>query len=103
ASAVLLVVLVATGCGSSPKKGGSPSTSTDDPNAILRIGRDVAGTFGPTFDPGAYNSTPSPNVNLMYDVWIRRTPEGLKPGLAAAWSFPDTSTVELTIRPGVKF
>jgi ABC-type transport system substrate-binding protein len=39
----------------------------------------------------------------MYDTMLRLTPEGLKPGLATAWSFPDASTVELTIRKGVKF
>ncbi len=99
----VLALLVLAACGSSSKKeGGAPSTS-NDPTAILKVAKDFVQSVGPSFDPGAYNSIPSVNVNLMYDTWLKMTPDGLKGQLASAWSFPDASTVEITVRKGIKF
>jgi ABC-type transport system substrate-binding protein len=97
ASALLLA------CGSSSKA--TSTASESDLNAILKVGINFAAAIGPSLDPANYNSQGSGQgyADMMYDTMVRVTPEGVKPGLATEWKFPDAFTIELQIREGVKF
>jgi ABC-type transport system substrate-binding protein len=92
-------------CGSSGSKGSSNAASESDPNAILKVGINFEGAIGPSLDPANYNSQGSQQgyADMMYDTMLRNGAEGLKPGLATSWTFPDAFTIELQIREGVKF
>jgi peptide/nickel transport system substrate-binding protein len=77
-----------------------------DRSAVLTYAIPLAEQGGVGFDPAQL--PPNPNaaawMNLIYDSMIRHTEDGKgAPGLAERWLTPDPQTVELTLRPGVKF
>jgi ABC-type transport system substrate-binding protein len=77
-----------------------------DKTGVLRFALALADQGGVSFDPGNLTGSPA-NVewmDLIYDVMIHETKDGKgSPGLATKWSAIDASTVELTLREGVKF
>ena len=79
-----------------------------DKAAVLRFGVPIEENGGVTFDPATPAQTGNPTgriwQDLIYDTMIHNTPDGKgAPGLATKWTTPDPSTVELTLRDGVKF
>ena len=80
-----------------------------DKQAVLRVGVPIEANGGVEFDPnGPGNNAQNPSgrlwLDLIYDTMIHNTPDGKgEPGLATKWTTPDPSTVELTLREGVKF
>jgi len=93
-------LLVMAACGSPGARGGG---GEKDSNGSLRIATDIEGGLYTYFDPVRYSSWPLMFTNLLYDTLLYYGPDGLEPGLATEWSFPDQSTVEFTLRQGVKF
>ncbi len=74
----------------------------------MRVGVPIEDNGGPWFDPDENSAAQNPSVrlwvDLIYDTMIHNTPDGKgEPGLATKWTTPDPSTVELTLRQGVKF
>jgi peptide/nickel transport system substrate-binding protein len=63
------------------------------------------GSNPPTLDPQAtFNGFSFHVTNQVYETLVRVTPEGdIVPGLATAWSYPDPTTLRLTLREGVTF
>jgi peptide/nickel transport system substrate-binding protein len=94
-------LLVLTACGGGG--GGGGGGGDKDPDATLRIATDIEVGHATYFDPTLYTSSPLPFTNMIYDTLLYFGEDGLEPGLATDWSFPDNSTVELTLREGVKF
>src|SRR5262245_37562236 len=77
-----------------------------DRDAVLRFALNLDAGGGATFDPVKMGSNPvnAEWLDLIYDVMIHDTPDGKgSPGLATKWAATDPSTVELTLRDGVKF
>ena len=91
----------ATGAGAAAQ-----SQKNIDKAAVLRVGLPLLDNGGIGLDPGKQNGGPA-NVqwlDLVFDVMIHDTPDGKgAPGLATKWTTTDPSTVELTLRDGVKF
>ncbi len=63
------------------------------------------GSNPPTLDPQVtFNGFSFHVTNQVYETLVRVTPEGdIVPGLATAWSYPDPTTLRLTLREGVTF
>lgn len=63
------------------------------------------GSNPPTLDPQlTFNGYSFHVTNQVYETLVRVTPEGdIVPGLATAWSYPDPTTLRLTLREGVTF
>jgi peptide/nickel transport system substrate-binding protein len=85
---------------------GTQKNTKIDKNGVLKIGLQINDQGGVFFDPAA--DVPNPYarewIELIYGTMILNTPDGKgAPGLATKWSTPDASTVELTLREGVKF
>src|SRR5262245_39012086 len=97
--AVFAGLLVAVGCGS-PQ---SESSGVKDPDGTLKVATDLEVGLYTYFDPTRYSSAPLIFTNLIYDTLLYFGENGLEPGLATEWSFPDPSTVEFTLRQGVQF
>ena len=98
--ALALAALVAT---AAP----APAASIDK-SAVLRFGVPIEENGGVFFDPATPANIGNPTgriwLDLIYDTMIHNTPDGAgEPGLATKWTTPDPSTVELTLRDGVKF
>src|SRR5215211_913545 len=78
-----------------------------DKSAVLKMGVGIGDNGGSALDPASpQNINPYDGMwmDLIYDVMIHDTPDGKgAPGLAAKWSTPDPSTVELVLQPNVKF
>jgi len=79
-----------------------------DKAAVLKFGVPIEENGGVFFDPANTGQTGNPTgriwQDLIYDTMIHNTPDGKgAPGLATKWTTPDPSTVELTLRDGVKF
>jgi peptide/nickel transport system substrate-binding protein len=93
-----------------PAAAGSSSGGTVDKAAVLRFGSPIEENGGVWFDPTGPRSGVAQNPNsrlwldLIYDTMIHNTPDGQgEPGLATKWTTPDASTIELTLRQGVKY
>ena len=74
-----------------------------DPDATLRIAADIQRGFPTYFDSALNNGNGLIFHALIHDSLTYLGPDGLEPALAVAWSFPDPSTVEFTLREGVIF
>jgi peptide/nickel transport system substrate-binding protein len=63
------------------------------------------GSNPPTLDPQAtFNGFSFHVTNQVYETLVRVTPEGeVVPGLATEWSYPNATTLRLTLREGVTF
>lgn len=63
------------------------------------------GSNPPTLDPQVtFNGFSFHVTNQVYETLVRVTPDGaIVPGLATAWSYPDPTTLRLTLREGVTF
>lgn len=96
-AAVGLVLTLTAACASSGSSGG------DGARGVAKVAIAVNDSQGMLLDPIKSRSGFHPWMQLMYDTMIYQTPEGLKPGLATAWDFPDTKTIKLTLRQGVRF
>jgi peptide/nickel transport system substrate-binding protein len=59
----------------------------------------------PTLDPQlTFNGLSFAVTNQVYETLVRVTPDGaVVPGLATAWSYPDPTTLRLSLREGVAF
>jgi peptide/nickel transport system substrate-binding protein len=108
---ILIVVTLAVAFGalsviSAPV--GAQSGGKVDKAAVLRFGVPIEENGGVFFDPATPATTSNPTgrlwLDLIYDTMIHNTVDGEgAPGLATKWTTPDPSTVELTLRDGVKF
>lgn len=63
------------------------------------------GSNPPTLDPQVtFNGYSFHVTNQVFETLVRVTPDGeIVPGLATEWSYPDPTTLRLTIREGVTF
>jgi peptide/nickel transport system substrate-binding protein len=63
------------------------------------------GSNPPTLDPQVtFNGFSFHVTNLVYETLVRVTPEGeIVPGLATEWSYPDPTTLRVSLREGVTF
>jgi peptide/nickel transport system substrate-binding protein len=63
------------------------------------------GSNPPTLDPQVtFNGFSFHVTNQLYETLVRVTPEGeIVPGLATDWSYPDPTTLRMTLREGVTF
>ncbi len=63
------------------------------------------GSNPPTLDPQVtFNGFSFHVTNQVYETLVRVTPDGeIVPGLATDWSYPDPTTLRLTLREGVTF
>jgi len=76
--------------------------------ASLAAGQTLTTAIGanpPTLDPQlTFNGFSFHVTNQVYETLVRVTPEGdVVPGLATAWSYPEPTTLRLTLREGVAF
>src|SRR5262249_5302650 len=103
AVAISAATLVATTVPPGPQPRGEVAKT-----ASLRFGVPIEENGGVYFDPATPTITGNPTArlwtDLIYDTMIHNTPDGKgAPGLATKWTTPDPSTVELTLREGVKY
>jgi peptide/nickel transport system substrate-binding protein len=82
---------------------GTEAPATGEPGGVVNVIMDFASGPGPLFDSAKYVGGLYPYMQLMYDTMVYQSPEGLQPGLATDWAFPDARTIELTLRSGVTF
>ncbi|WP_432842219.1 ABC transporter substrate-binding protein [Dactylosporangium sp. CA-092794] len=99
-AAVAGVLALATACTSSGSDAGKPGTSGA---GIAKVAYTFSEVQGVLLDPVENKGGYQPWMQLMYDTMIHQTPQGLEPGLAVKWDFPDAKTIDLTLRQGVKF
>jgi peptide/nickel transport system substrate-binding protein len=76
--------------------------------ASTALGQTLTTAIGanpPTLDPQVtFNGFSFHVTNQVYETLVRVTPDGdVVPGLATAWSYPDPTTLRLTLREGVTF
>ncbi|MFI5046212.1 MAG: ABC transporter substrate-binding protein [Acidimicrobiia bacterium] len=108
-SIAVALVLGFMAFGATAGAGAATKKQKVDTAAVLKFGAPIEANGGPWFDPhapqaSAQNPTPRLWIDLIYDTMIHNTPDGKgEPGLATKWTTPDPSTVELTLRQGVKF
>jgi len=79
-------------------------TAAPTTGAPMRV--TVAQGVDPTvLDPDMHRETPTNNViRHIYDALLERDADGqLIPGLAESWKFTDDTTLQLTLKSGVKF
>ena len=85
----------------------SPAHAAVDQQAILRVGQSLAGVQGGSqfeLDPAKSDLLQIGYLRPIYDTLVHQAPDGsLGPGLATAFKVVDSSTVDLTLRKGVKF
>jgi peptide/nickel transport system substrate-binding protein len=96
-AAAVVGVLTVAGCSSEH----ATASASGDQGATLKIG-----TFSdlPSFDPAKVQLGAGIYINVPYDTLLRQDKAGhLKPDLATAWSHPDPSTWQFTLRKGVTF
>ncbi len=81
------------------------SSAIADSDEVLRYGLDLVATAGLSLDPMLSNTVGDYiHMNLLYDTLLHFTPEGAYvPGLASEFTMVDSSTIELTLRPGLRF
>ncbi len=107
----LLIVLTAAVAFGALATVGAPAQAASekvDKAAVLRFGVPIEENGGVFFDPATPANIGNPTgrlwLDLIYDTMIHNTVDGEgAPGLATKWTAPDPSTVELTLRDGVKF
>ncbi len=107
----LLIVLTAAVAFGALATVGAPAQAASekvDKAAVLRFGVPIEENGGVFFDPATPANIGNPTgrlwLDLIYDTMIHNTVDGEgAPGLATKWTTPDPSTVELTLRDGVKF
>ena len=99
--AALVVPASIAGAGTS-----TAATAKADPSAILRYATDLSTFGGPALDPTTTKGSP---LDFSYDYFIYDTllhvarDGSYTPGLATAWKIVDPQTLDLTLRPNVKF
>lgn len=82
----------------------STTSNSDAGGGIAKVAYTFSTVQGVPLDPIDNKAGGNhPYMQLMYDTMIHLTPQGLQPGLAVKWSFPDDRTIDLTLRQGVKF
>lgn len=79
------------------------STGEADPNAVMHVAWDINRFGDPIFDPVDNAGGTYAWMSLIYGTMAYETRDGLKPGLATKWEFPDALTMVLTIRKGITF
>jgi peptide/nickel transport system substrate-binding protein len=74
-------------------------------SALAQTLTTAIGSNPPTLDPqSTFNGFSFHVTNQVYETLVRVTPEGeVVPGLATAWSYPEPTTLRLTLREGVAF
>ncbi len=74
-------------------------------SALAQTLTTAIGANPPTLDPqSTFNGFSFHVTNQVYETLVRVTPEGeVVPGLATAWSYPEPTTLRLTLREGVTF
>ena len=108
-AAVLIVLALALSAAAvTAAPAAAQSKGKVDKTAILRFGVPIEENGGVYFDPATVAVTGNPTArlwtDLIYDTMIHNTPDGKgAPGLATKWTTPDPSTVELTLREGMKY
>jgi ABC-type transport system substrate-binding protein len=105
---LLAIVTLALAFGALAVTAAPAPAASIDKTAVLRFGVPIEENGGVFFDPATPAQTGNPTgrlwQDLIYDTMIHNTVDGKgEPGLATKWSTPDPSTVELTLREGVKF
>jgi peptide/nickel transport system substrate-binding protein len=105
---LLIALTLALALGALAATAAPASAASVDKTAILKFGVPIEENGGVYFDPANTGQTGNPTgriwQDLIYDTMIHNTPDGKgAPGLATKWTTPDPSTVELTLRDGVKF
>jgi peptide/nickel transport system substrate-binding protein len=75
------------------------------PSAMGQTLTTAIGANPPTLDPQrTFNGFSFHVTNQVYETLVRITPDGeIVPGLATAWSYPEATTLRLTLREGVTF
>jgi len=83
----------------------SPEADDIDPDGVVRVGVDLSGSGLPGFDPVKTQVLyiAMRYQSLVYDTLLRLGPEGEVPGLATEATIVDPQTVEITLRPGLRF
>lgn len=94
AALVVSLAVVGTACA---------NTGADSTDMRLRVALDIDAAPGPIFDSVNYQGGLYTWMSLIYGTMALDTSEGLRPGLATDWKFPDNRTVVLTLREGVTF
>lgn len=98
----LVFVSSACGGGTAPASNASPSQAAIQPGGTLKV--IIAGNIG-TLDP--HNSGIASERDIFYQVFdplVRVNPDlTVSPALAESWKLLDPTTLQLTIRSGVKF
>ena len=105
-AAIIATVLTLAACGSSDAASGGDGPR--DPGAILRYGVDLTPGGGPLFDPILNSKSLTPNqyswLDLIFDRLIYQEQDGtISPGLLEEWETPDPLTLNLKLRPDLKF
>ena len=110
AAAVVLALALSAAAVSAVGAGAAVHAAKDkvDKAAVLQFGLPIEDNGGVFFDPCSPRASANPSarmwMDLIYGTMIVQTEDGKgAPGLATKWSTPDASTVELTLREGVKF
>lgn len=107
---VLVLALVAAACGGDDDDDtGAPDEDVEevdfDPNGTYRYAADLAAAGAVAFDPiKGFRQTDEPYQAALYDTILRKRPNGaLEPGLAESADAVDPSTIEVKLRPDLKF
>jgi ABC-type transport system substrate-binding protein len=107
-AAAVVVASVLASCGSSSSAGGSASADDSnapfDPAGVVHTQFDINQVGGLDFDP----LTRAPGYFILqeyvYDTLLHRTPSGVfEPGLAKSVKILDSKTLEVVLRPDLKF
>lgn len=99
---VLVVSLVAAGCGPKSSTDGNTGTGTTSTKDTLIVGQ---GADAKSLDPHATNDQPSSRVmKQIYETLINQNEQmELEPGLAESWEQIDDLTFEFKLKEGVLF
>ncbi|GMU79187.1 MAG: hypothetical protein AMXMBFR46_19800 [Acidimicrobiia bacterium] len=106
ATSVAVAVALSVSALSAGSAGAAAPAQKADKSAVLRYAVDLAAQGGVQFDPANQTNNPAASswMGMIYDTMIHPTADGKgTPGLAAKWSTPDAQTVEITLKPGLKF
>src|SRR4029079_3910991 len=105
---LLIALTLALALGALAATAAPASAASVDTLALLNVCVHLEANGGVYFDPANTGQTGNPTgriwQDLIYDTMIHNTPDGEgAPRLAHKWTTPAPSTVELTLRDGVKF
>ena len=104
--ALILVIAVLGAACSSDDSGSTDDAAADiDPNGTYLFPLSLAAQGGVAFDPiQGFTATDMPFHVALYDTLLRRRPTGeVVPGLAESATAIDPSTIEVKLRPNLKF